>query len=280
MKLSSPKPRTGFTLIELLVVIAIIAILAAILFPVFQKVRENARRASCQSNEKQLGLAFIQYSQDADEKLPVGLYVAAPANGRGTGWAGEIYSFVKSTGLYKCPDDSTAVSGAAVPVSYAYNIGLTRADQGIGGAISKINSPAKTILLVEARGSQVVITNPSESVADYPAAPAATDNTSLSTDGQNLVDADRCCNETSVNNAQLDTGYFDNSPAGDTQWFAAKGRHSDGSNFLLADGHVKWLLPVKVSAGGPAATSSSPQVAGGAAEGSGGSVHAATFSGI
>ena len=104
------KPRKtshaqAFTLIELLVVIAIIAILAAILFPVFQKVRENARRTSCLSNEKQLGLAFVQYTQDYDERYPSGVLAGSGVGLRsyGQGWGGQIYTYVKSTGVYKCP---------------------------------------------------------------------------------------------------------------------------------------------------------------------------------
>src|SRR5258707_4566767 len=71
--------NSAFTLIDLLVVIAIIAILAAILFPVFGRARENARRSSCQSNEKQLGVAFAQYTQDYDEKFPMSCYSSSNA---------------------------------------------------------------------------------------------------------------------------------------------------------------------------------------------------------
>src|SRR6195952_2385277 len=94
--------RTGFTLIELLVVIAIIAILAAILFPVFAKAREKARQISCLSNEKQLGLGIMQYIQDYDEQLPA----VWDANRQPeTNWAIESYPYVKSLGVFKCPSN-------------------------------------------------------------------------------------------------------------------------------------------------------------------------------
>ncbi len=105
--------RRGFTLIELLVVIAIIAILAAILFPVFQKVRENARKTACLSNEKQLGTALIQYSQDYDELLCSswggnGGYQASDSRPGSIKykWMDMIYPFVKSVDVFHCPDDS------------------------------------------------------------------------------------------------------------------------------------------------------------------------------
>jgi prepilin-type N-terminal cleavage/methylation domain-containing protein len=116
---SQHKAIRGFTLIELLVVIAIIAILAAILFPVFGRARENARRSSCQSNLKQLGLGILQYSQDYDERLPQAEIGGGPASG---GWVefenfsfsssdptdffparGSIYPYVKSEQIFVCP---------------------------------------------------------------------------------------------------------------------------------------------------------------------------------
>jgi prepilin-type N-terminal cleavage/methylation domain-containing protein/prepilin-type processing-associated H-X9-DG protein len=94
----------GFTLIELLVVIAIIALLAAILFPVFGRARENARRSACQSNLKQIGLGILQYAQDYDEKM-VPYAITDPSGASSYSWRILIYPYVKSTQLYVCPSN-------------------------------------------------------------------------------------------------------------------------------------------------------------------------------
>ncbi|MGI4790999.1 MAG: DUF1559 domain-containing protein [Janthinobacterium lividum] len=113
---------SGFTLIELLVVIAIIAILAAILFPVFQKVRENARKTACLSNEKQIGLAAIEYSQDYDEALVKGWYgLGGYGNSNPDGstykWMDALYPYIKSEAVFNCP----SAAGQVKPYVYFRN---------------------------------------------------------------------------------------------------------------------------------------------------------------
>lgn len=103
-----PVRKTGFTLIELLVVIAIIAILASILFPVFARARENARRASCQSNLKQIGLGLMQYTQDYDEKFPLRQGTGAGENPNS--FATVTQPYVKSTQIFMCPSGGQAVN--------------------------------------------------------------------------------------------------------------------------------------------------------------------------
>jgi prepilin-type N-terminal cleavage/methylation domain-containing protein/prepilin-type processing-associated H-X9-DG protein len=106
--------RRGFTLIELLVVIAIIAILAAILFPVFARAREKARQSSCLSNVKQIGLAFMQYCQDYDERLPAGaVYYPAPLGTQA--WYHVIEPYLKNTQVLLCPSKDSNFPGYGVP---------------------------------------------------------------------------------------------------------------------------------------------------------------------
>ncbi|MCW3060473.1 MAG: prepilin-type N-terminal cleavage/methylation domain [Capsulimonas sp.] len=154
--------KAGFTLIELLVVIAIIAILAAILFPVFAQAREKARAISCVSNEKQMGLALLQYEQDYDEFMPMGQYL--DANGKSYNWQGLVQPYVKNGSV------NTTVAGGGINTgqggiwacpsfpgtqwnNYGINDQLCPAQGQLPGyhvnSIGAVDHPAGTILVLE-----------------------------------------------------------------------------------------------------------------------------------
>jgi prepilin-type N-terminal cleavage/methylation domain-containing protein/prepilin-type processing-associated H-X9-DG protein len=144
--------RSGFTLIELLVVIAIIAILAAILFPVFARAREKARQASCLSNQKQIGLGLMMYVQDYDEKTPVQF------NGWDQPlWRDVILPYIKNGQVYQCPSDGNAW-GTPHQASYGMNAywkviqnGWNWAYYGCSVSLSELQAPADTILMADNR---------------------------------------------------------------------------------------------------------------------------------
>ena len=131
---TSPRIFKAFTLIELLVVIAIIAILAAILFPVFARARENARRSSCQSNLKQIGLGLLQYSQDYDERVTRSWFgIDKDASGVGRyKWMDAIYPYVKSEQIFNCPSDSLAATRSDVSKNAVYKYHDGTVSDGLG----------------------------------------------------------------------------------------------------------------------------------------------------
>ena len=173
--------KTGFTLIELLVVIAIIAILAAILFPVFARARENARRSSCMSNMKQIGLGVMQYLQDYDERY-------MPDHDE---WVDAVQPYIKSAQIFRCP--SLAESDAEFapdprPVAdYAINSLFAH-----GTSQATFQTVAEQIMMGERKKGEEHI--------DY-----------------HIDDLD------------------------EIKEHLQEDRHLGGSNYLFADGHVKWL---------------------------------------
>ncbi len=206
------RTNSAFTLIELLVVIAIIAILAAILFPVVARARENARKTSCISNLKQIGLGILQYTQDYDEKM-VFTYTLAPGVGPGYyRWQDTLQPYLKSYQIVVCPSDSNpstdTTSAGVLTTSYATNsVTQTGATEFVDApmnnafrpalSLAQYQDPAKTILLLDASAIEV--------------------NTYLQTDWGNTVPADMVQSK----------------------------RHLEGTNFLWADGHAKWLRDSK-----------------------------------
>ncbi|HVK04374.1 MAG TPA: DUF1559 domain-containing protein [Armatimonadaceae bacterium] len=131
-------PRSAFTLIELLVVIAIIAILAAILFPVFAQARDKARATSCLSNNKQMGLALVAYSQDYDETYPRVYTNVAPQGPRD--WKTDITPYTKNTQIYICPSRGSQLYGYGYNYYYATSTGIP---------LANIALPAKQLIVGE-----------------------------------------------------------------------------------------------------------------------------------
>ncbi|RYX83118.1 DUF1559 domain-containing protein [bacterium] len=221
MQRTSSLKYLGFTLIELLVVIAIIAILAAILFPVFARARENARRSSCQSNLKQVGLSFMQYAQDYDEVQPFDDLGSVD----GVSWSGiwmyRMQPYIKSYQILRCPSDSNANIPAAFQGNSSYVINNMYNNMGDGnfGAFSSRVGRIRTVSLAS-------INSPSTTVM-------AMDNTG----GNQCVMADSTGGGTSGWNWESATNLTTTGPF--RTWRNIGERHLDTSTVLWCDGHVK-----------------------------------------
>lgn len=248
--------KTGFTLIELLVVIAIIAILAAILFPVFARARENARRSSCQSNLKQIGLASAQYSQDYDERyVPYSLWYGGHDLAHQVDmWANLLYPYTKSAQIYVCPSDPKKDRAIAVYYSYSIPTNVKYCSYNMNGIqdgtattsascpngvadstgysgfaptnaeVIAGNTPSVALSAVNNASTKIFMV---DGVYAYTALPTANDYI-LGRVATYCTETDQGANPTSVADGGTSTST------------SISSRHLGGFNALFADGHVKF----------------------------------------
>jgi prepilin-type N-terminal cleavage/methylation domain-containing protein/prepilin-type processing-associated H-X9-DG protein len=247
----------GFTLVEVLTVCAIVSVLMAILSPVLARAREQARQTTCLSNERQLGLALLMYVQDHDDILPNG--VNRNGEGRmwpGEGWGGQCFAYVRSPALYRCPSDFAGApeSRHDQTVSYGFNtnlVGYADSDEDpipSGRAFGALTAPSRSVLLFEVAGVTANVTDVREGAGAKGLLGAAFSAAGNGLDNRLYAQPDW---STSIED-QYATGYLGGRPPFDpeaTQFASPHGRHGTGSNFLLADGHVRFLDGSRVSSG-------------------------------
>ena len=211
--------RRAFTLIELLVVIAIVAILAAILFPVFAQAKAAAKKTACMSNEKQIGLAFMLYAGDSDDYYPLASQPSAP-----TSWTATVQVYARNHAFFRCPDDTSPNWKTPLASPSPFQKGL------------RVTSYFSNLYLDSRRayGNVTALKSPSSVVYVSESAEGLTYDAYFPM-YWNLHDPE--------NVAGSMTGFMH-----DSFWDAAKGettelalrRHAGGLNSVYADGHAKW----------------------------------------
>jgi len=226
------RPRKGFTLIELLVVIAIIAILAAILFPVFARAREKARQTSCLSNMKELGLGCLMYATDYDSCMPAGCQGGCSQGPTATSWYDTTQPYVKNWQIYTCP--SGTFGGSIGPHGLPRNDGCLAAyPNGFRSLTAEYGGYALNVGRYGCAGMDQVGwgpgSNPCKTKKDNIVTSPATVGMLFETDWCRFI-----CGTWHM-------GGYRNPWAGAGPQHHERCDHNDGMNICYTEGHAKWL---------------------------------------